>query len=57
MVPTLARIVGKPTLGFGHLEKAERPDLMVETLVLNEAAPSRWATGARQRTRFQRRYV
>jgi hypothetical protein len=39
LVPTIAKIVRKPTLGFGHLEKAERPDLMVETLVLNEAKP------------------
>lgn len=39
IVPTIAKIVRKPTLGFGHLEHAERPDLMVETLVLNDAKP------------------
>lgn len=39
LVPAIARIVRKPTLGFGHLEKAERPDLMVETLVLNRKKP------------------
>lgn len=39
LVPTIARIIKKPTLGFGHLEAAERPDLMVETLVLNKRKP------------------
>jgi hypothetical protein len=39
LVPTIAKIVRKPTLGFGHLENAGRPDLMVETLVLNERKP------------------
>lgn len=39
LVPTIAKIVRKPTLGFGHLENANRPDLMVETLVLDERKP------------------
>jgi hypothetical protein len=39
LVPTVARIVRKPTLGFGHLENAGRPDLMVETLVLDDSKP------------------
>ena len=39
LVPAIARIIRKPTLGFGHLEAAERPDLMVETLVLDESKP------------------
>jgi hypothetical protein len=39
LVPTIARIIKKPTLGFGHLEKADRPDLMVETLVLDDSKP------------------
>lgn len=39
IVPTVARIVRRPTLGFGHLENAERPDLMVETLVIDAEKP------------------
>lgn len=39
LVPTIARIVRRPTLGFGHLENAERPDLMLETLVLDSSKP------------------
>lgn len=39
LVPAIARIVRKPTLGFGHLEDAGRPDLMVETLVLDRSKP------------------
>lgn len=39
LVPTIARIVRRPTVGFGHLEAAGRPDLMVETLVLDERKP------------------
>jgi len=39
LVPTVARIVRRPTLGFGHLENAERPDLMLETLVLDSSKP------------------
>jgi hypothetical protein len=39
LVPSIARIIRKPTTGFGHLEKAERPDLMLETLVLDESRP------------------
>jgi hypothetical protein len=39
LVPAIARIVRRPTLGFGHLEEAGRPDLMLETLVLDESKP------------------
>lgn len=39
LVPTVARIVRKPTTGFDHLENAERPDLMVETLVIDANKP------------------
>jgi hypothetical protein len=39
LVPTIARIVRKPTLGFSHLEEAGRPDLMLETLVLDTNKP------------------
>jgi hypothetical protein len=39
LVPAIARIVRRRTLGFGHLEEAGRPDLMVETLVLDETKP------------------
>lgn len=39
LVPAVARIVRKPTLGFGHLAEANRPDLMVETLVLDTSKP------------------
>jgi hypothetical protein len=39
IVPAVARIVRKPTLGFGHLEDARRPDLMLETLVLDADKP------------------
>jgi hypothetical protein len=39
LVPAIARIVRKPTLGFGHLAAAGRPDLMVETLVFDESKP------------------
>jgi hypothetical protein len=39
LVPTIARIIRRPTTGFGHLEKANRPDLMLETLVLDTDRP------------------
>jgi hypothetical protein len=39
LVPTLARIVRRRTTGFGHLEDAQRPDLMVETLILDTSKP------------------
>jgi hypothetical protein len=39
LVPAVARIIRKPTRGFGHLEAAGRPDLMVETLVLDASKP------------------
>lgn len=37
IVATVARIVRKPTKGFGHLEAAGRHDLMLENLVIDEA--------------------
>jgi hypothetical protein len=40
LVPTIARMLKKRTLGFGHLEEARRPDLMMEqALVLNTSKP------------------
>jgi hypothetical protein len=39
LVPTIARIVRKPTLGFGHLEAAGRHDLMLENLVIDREKP------------------
>jgi hypothetical protein len=39
LVPAIARIVRKRTTGFSHLERANRPDLMLETLVLDESKP------------------
>ncbi|UJA20958.1 hypothetical protein HJD18_12545 [Thermoleophilia bacterium SCSIO 60948] len=39
LVPAVAKIIRPPTLGFGHLEAARRPDLMLETLVLDETKP------------------
>jgi hypothetical protein len=39
LVPTVARIIRRPTLGFGHLENAGRPDLMLETLVIDASKP------------------
>jgi hypothetical protein len=39
LVAAIGRIVSRRTDGFGHLEEAERPDLMVETLVLNASKP------------------
>jgi hypothetical protein len=39
LVPIIARIVRKPTLGFGHLEAAGRHDLMLENLVIDESKP------------------
>ena len=39
LVSAIDRIVSRHTQGFGHLEAAERPDLMVETLVLNVGKP------------------
>ena len=39
LVPTIARILRRPTSGFNHLEAAGRPDLMLETLVLDETKP------------------
>lgn len=39
LVPAIARIVRKRTTGFSHLEEADRPDLMLETLVLDESKP------------------
>lgn len=39
LAPAVARIVRRPTLGFGHLDNAGRPDLMLETLVLDPSKP------------------
>lgn len=39
LVPAIARIIRRPTLGFGHLEEAGRRDLMLETLVLDTTKP------------------
>lgn len=39
LVPAIARIVRRRTVGFGHLEEAGRPDLMLETLVLDASKP------------------
>jgi hypothetical protein len=39
IVPTIARIVRKPTDGFDHLKNAGRHDLMVENLVTDSAKP------------------
>jgi hypothetical protein len=36
---TIARIVSRRTEGFGHLEAAGRPDLMLETLILDPDKP------------------
>jgi hypothetical protein len=35
LVPTIAKIIKRPTTGFHHLRAANRPDLMLETLVLD----------------------
>jgi hypothetical protein len=40
LVPAIARILRRPTLGFGHLGAAERPDLILETLVSMRASPT-----------------
>ena len=39
LVEVIGRIVRRRTQGYGHLEAAERPDLMVESLVLDERRP------------------
>jgi hypothetical protein len=39
LIAAIGRIVSRRTEGFGHLEEAERPDLMVETLVLDANKP------------------
>jgi hypothetical protein len=39
LVDAIGRIVRRRTQGFGHLEEARRPDLMLETLVLNDNKP------------------
>lgn len=39
LVAAITRIVSRRTGGFGHLEEANRPDLMVETLVLDASKP------------------
>lgn len=64
LVPAIARIVRRRTLGFGHLENAGRPDLMVETLVLDETKPyhrffsSKTIQKARERMKdYEHRYA
>jgi hypothetical protein len=39
LVPAIANIVKRRTIGFDHLEAAGRRDLMVETLVLDTSKP------------------
>lgn len=39
LVEVIGRIVRRRTQGYGHLEAAERPDLMVESLILDERRP------------------
>lgn len=39
LVPAIAGIVKSRSSGFDHLEEAQRPDLMLETLVLDESKP------------------
>jgi hypothetical protein len=39
LVPAIADIIRNRTSGFDHLEAAERPDLMLETLVLDSSKP------------------
>jgi hypothetical protein len=39
LVPAVAAIIRRPTLGFGHLEDAGRPDLMLESRVLDPTKP------------------
>jgi hypothetical protein len=39
LVPTVARIIRRPTIGFNHLLVAGRPDLMLENLVLDTTKP------------------
>jgi hypothetical protein len=39
LVEVIGRVVRRRTQGYGHLEAAERPDLMVETLVLDNHRP------------------
>jgi hypothetical protein len=39
LVSAITRIISRRTEGFGHLEEANRPDLMVETLVLDASKP------------------
>jgi hypothetical protein len=40
LVPAIARTIKQVTTGFSHLEAAGRPDLMLETLVLDRTKPS-----------------
>jgi hypothetical protein len=39
LVEAIGRVVRRRTQGYGHLEAAERPDLMVEALVLDKRRP------------------
>lgn len=38
-MPVVTRMVKTPTEGFDHLAEAGRPDLMVETLVVDASRP------------------
>ncbi len=39
LVPTVAQIVKRPTVGLGHLAAAKRPDLMLESFVVDADKP------------------
>jgi hypothetical protein len=39
LVPAVAQIVNRPTLGLGHLAAARRPDLMLESFVVDRGRP------------------
>jgi hypothetical protein len=39
LVPAIAEIVRDRTSGFDHLEAAERPDLFLEALILDDSKP------------------
>jgi hypothetical protein len=39
LIDAVSRIVERRTQGFGHLEAAKRPDLMLETFLLDESRP------------------
>lgn len=39
LIAAVSRVVARRTQGFGHLERAGRPDLMLETHLLDETQP------------------